>query len=175
MKTHHILGIILIAALLMLTACSNNDNTPNISDEQSSSLKAKPTGGEKLESVRAEYSFCYSTDNYDPTLATECEENITYKQCLEWKEKQAGQASTFFYAIFQGGEPTTVGRNANEYYMKVKYGEGLEARDEIVAFPNIKSTFDAYDLTDCYPIATIEIYNMQDELMGKMSLDNTEN
>ena len=177
MKQYKKLAIIIfITMLLLLVACSKNVNDDNtekkVTEKTTSEKAAKATGGEKLIAVRAEYSFCYSTDNPDPELSRECVDNITYKECLEWKTREPGQASTFFYATFEGGEPTTVGWNANEYYMKVIYGDDLEQETGTqVAFPDMESEFMAYDLEDCYPRGTIEIYNTQDEPMGKMDFD----
>ncbi len=170
----------MIATLVLLTACSNGADSSAFEKATSKKTTTEKTvnarGGEQLLSVRAEYSYCYSTGDYDPTNAYDCAENITYKECLEWKAKEPGEAHTFFYATFMGGEPTIPGRYANEYYMRAYYGDKLEQEtDEQAAFPEMESEFSVYDLTDCYPKGTMEIYNVDDDLMAKMSFDNTEN
>lgn len=174
MKEYKKLIIIAIVVVsLLLIACSNsNDETDKKVAGKDSQKVTKAKGGENLVSVRAEYTFCYDTGSYDPTLRIACESNITYKQCLEFKENQPGGAHTFFYAIFEGGEPTIPGRYANNYYMKVKYGKHQELKtDNIAAFQDSETEFKIYDLTDCYPKGTMELYNVNDELMGRMSYD----
>lgn len=171
MKKTLIFGILIISALLLIAGCSKNSN-----DSESAEKDAgKPQGGEKLESVRAEYSFCYDNGNYDPTLRYTCEQELKYKQCKEWELKEEGASTTFFYAEFLGGEPTTAGWYSNYYYMKVKYADGKElTTDKMAVSKEIPGEFMIHDDTGCYPKGTIEIYNMQDELMAKMSFDYTQ-
>lgn len=173
-----ILIILLITAVLLLAACSsgNDDNSEKISKSEKASLTdkevVKAKGGEKMISVRGEYSYCYATpENHDPTMAFECVDNLTYKECLEWKNKEPGKGATFFYADFIGGEPTIPGRTANEYYMKIIYGDGLEGSDDLVIFPNMQDDFYVSDVEDCYPNATIEVRNKEGDLLGKMSFN----
>lgn len=179
-KYAFLLLLVIISSSLLLSACSSKNSDSKDLDAQStgktdSKNAVKTKGGEKLLSVRAEYTYCYATpENYDPTAAFECDSEITYKQCLEWKEKEEGEAHTFFYAVFEGGEATIPGRYANNYYMKVKYGTNLEQKtDTSAAFPERETEFKAYDLTDCYPKGSLEIYDVEDKLMGSMSFDYT--
>ena len=177
-KYTKILFLLLVSVCLLLAACSDSDKSIDSTKSKDKTSKttetAKATGGEKLISVRAEYSYCYSTpENHDPTMSFECTEEITYKECMEWKERKPGEANTFFYAVFEGGEPTLPGRFANEYYMKVKYGDGLEMQtDTRAAHPGLESEFYILELVkECYPNGTIEIYNTDDKLMASMSFD----
>lgn len=172
--------VVLVSMMLLLTACGKNENNTDTAQKDSTSDMKSNTkdskeqkGGEKLISVRAEYSYCYATpENYDPTMAFDCVDNLTYKDCMEWKAKEPGQGHTYFYAEFMGGEPLIKFKNANEYIMKVKYAENLEVEDNLVIFPGDTDEFYVSGGDDCYPKATIEVYNMEDKLMGKMSFDN---
>lgn len=181
MKTKNkMLVFVLIAALFVIAACSGADNDNQTSDNEEENADPDPSeqnveGEEELLSVKAEYSFCYDTGAYDPTLRSKCEDQITYKECKEWQGKEQGTSNTFFYATALGGEPTIPGRTANYYYIKVKYGDNKEiTTDERAIFKEIEGDFMAYDDTGCYPNATIEMYNVDDELMDKMSFDYTE-
>ena len=99
---------------------------------------------------------------------------LTYKECYEWMSRENGQGDTFFYANFTGGEPTIPGRTANEYYMVVHYDDKTEKTDTSAVFKDDPSEFMHVVKGNCYPNATIEIYNTEDELMGRMSLENSE-
>lgn len=157
--------LLLLLFLLSLCACSS---------ETGDSAQLKNQGGEELLDVRADYSFCYDTGSYDPTKRQQCEMPLTYKECYEWMSRENGQGDTFFYANFTGGEPTIPGRTANEYYMVVHYDDKTEKTDTSAVFKDDPSEFMHVVKGNCYPNATIEIYNTEDELMGRMSLENSE-
>lgn len=174
MKKTYLIGIVVIVVMFSLTACSNSTEqaSTTTSSSDKSLAKIKASGGEELHSVRAEYSFCYATDNPDPTLRSKCEDQITYEECKDWQGRIEGSSNTFFYAVFSGGEPTIPGRTANYYRMKVMYGENLEQiSGEQAVFKDIESEFMLYDQSGCYPKATIEILNADDEVMGRKSFD----
>lgn len=163
----------MFTSLVFFSGCTGENNS-NESTTDTSSESIKATGGEELLDIHAEYAFCYDTGAYDPTQRYNCELPLTYKECIEWMSKEEGQGSTTFYANFTGGEPTIPGRTANEYYMTVTYGEGkVEKTDRSAVFKDIPSEFMHYVEGNCYPNATIRIYNMNDELMGIMSFDYT--
>ena len=150
----------------MLSACGTETS------KSGSDTEFENNGGEDLISVRAEYAYCYDTGAYDPTQRYTCELELSYKGCKEWMGSQEGTGKTHFYAEFSGGEPTRAARTANEYYMVVKYGDGLvETTDTRAVFKDIPSEFASYVEGGCYPNATIEVYNTQDELMGRESFD----
>lgn len=172
---------ILLIILVLFFGCTQSINNEDITNNQSNTnLVQNASGGEKLISVKAEYSFCYSTDNPDPTLRQQCEENITYKQCKEWQLKENGASNTFFYATFSGGEVTEaakkMARYSNEYYMKVYYDEKEIQSGKRAVFKDSPSDFMEYAEGGCYPTANIEIYRQEGNLLvGKMSIDNTNN
>lgn len=174
MKKTKIILTLLIFSILIITACNNDDKINENNNNPSTSKKQ--TGGEELLGIRAEYSYCYDTGAYDPTERSKCELQLTYKECGEWMIMQEeGQGSTIFYANFTGGEPTITGRTANEYYMVVHYGDNkIDKTDTRTVFKDIPSEFMHYVRGSCYPNATIEIYNIKDELMGSMSFDYTQ-
>lgn len=165
-RTSFTTTLLLLAALLVLSACGS-ETTNDTPDEG-----VEPEGGEELLSVRADYAYCYDTGSYDPTQRYRCEMELSYDGCKEWMGKQEGTGKTHFYAEFSGGEPTQAARTANEYYMVVKYGDGLvETTDTSAVFKDFPSEFVSYVDGGCYPNATIEIYNTEDELMGRESFD----
>ncbi|MGM5481266.1 MAG: hypothetical protein ACQESE_02540 [Nanobdellota archaeon] len=158
--------VLIVLSLVSLSACGSDGTT------DSSSETITNQGGEELLGVHAEYSFCYDTGAYDPTQRYTCELPLTYKECRKWKAQQEGTGKTVFYANFTGGDPTISGRTANIYYMVVNYSDGkIVKTDTQAAFKDIPAEFMAFVDDDCYPNATIEIYNTNDDLMGSMSLD----
>lgn len=171
-KLKSVIVLILFCSLVFVSGCVENTDVDDSNTENAPSESVKASGGEELLDVRAEYSFCYDTGSYDPTQRNECKLSLTYKECREWMSKEEGTGNTFFYANFTGGEPTQVARTANRYYMVVKYAEGkVEETDSSAVFKDIPSEFSHLVRGNCYPNATIEIYNMDDELMGSMSFD----
>jgi hypothetical protein len=168
MNETNLLVVLFLFSVLVLSSCNND----GLDKTDTSSEKIKNSGGEELLDVRAEYSFCYDTGAYDPTQRSQCELSLTYKECKEWMTNKEGMGSTTFYANFTGGEPTISGRTANEYYMVVHYdADKAEKTDRRAVFKDIPSEFMHFVRGGCYPNATIEIYNMDDELMGSMSFD----
>ena len=167
-----------------MAACSTIDDASQDAVDQTvaqsdiASGEQTTKGDGHLVKVYAEYSFCYSTDDPDPQKARTCEDNITYQECKEFDAKIAGQASTFFYAVYSGGEapPASTARYAQQYRMHVEYGEGKTLEDDLQAiFPGMEDDFMVYDLDDCYPTGDFTIYNEADKVVGKMSFDNTNN
>lgn len=164
--------IVVLIVTLFLVACSSN-SVVDEGLEDSNSVETYNEGGEELHDVYAEYSFCYDTGSYDPTLRYKCEMPLTYKECVEWMSQQEGQGKTVFYANFSGGEPTQPGRTANQYYMTVHFGDQTQQTDTQTVFKNIPSEFMMFVDDNCYPNATVEIYNTNDVLMDVMTLEYT--
>ncbi|MFP4567739.1 MAG: hypothetical protein ACLFN8_02225 [Candidatus Woesearchaeota archaeon] len=165
---------LLLFSILLIVACTNEEEFTinDLNDNNKPSTTNKNSGGEELLGIRAEYSFCYDTGAYNPTERSKCEMQLTFKECSEWMMKQEGEGSTIFYANFTGGEPTKTGRTANEYYMVVTYADNkVEQTDTRTVFKEKPSEFMHFVRGNCYPNATIEIYNLEDELMGTETFD----
>lgn len=176
-----IASIFFIAIFVLLFGCTQNSDLNNTSSQNNNSnLKENVEGGEKLISVRADYSFCHSTDSYDPTEAFVCEDDLDYSECKKWESDVAGEANTHFYATFNGGKVTAANKqkawNANEYYMKIDYNGLEETTSERAVFENTTDEFAIYTSGECYPKADFKIYRAGDDLLvGEMSLDNSSN
>lgn len=178
-STRLIVTLVLVAIGIALASCGGPDAGSNAAADAADATAsvdapANAAGGEKLVSVKAEYSFCYSTGAYDPTQDRECMDNITYRECTQAEKDRAGSSSTFFYAVFSGGESRHAGWNANRYYMVVEYDNGTKTleTDAQTVFKDLPDDFMAYDLDGCYPAATITIFDeATDDPMGSMSFD----